>query len=77
MSKLQSDTALKIVEDLLLTETPANMRENLRKLMDNYFLNNEEPDRDSLKSVYSTFSALDRALKTLDERKLNQFDEKN
>ena len=76
MSRLQSETALDIIEDILLNNSPEAMRESLRLMMDCYFLFNEV-DREHVKEVYATYSNLDRALKKLETTRISPFEDMN
>lgn len=64
---LQNNTkTAEIVNELLNVNDPQSMKNDLRELMDTYFLNEGAISKNK-GSVYGTFTALDRALISVGE----------
>lgn len=57
----------RVISDVLLTDFPANMRENLRAMMDAFFLFHQGVDEAYKFRVYATFEALYNALGEIEQ----------
>ena len=64
IKEVKASEVLAAANNLIGTEEPQNMRNNLREMMDCFFLNGEADNNDS---YYCTFKELDRLLCKLDE----------
>ena len=58
---------MKIVTEIRLCDHPNKMRENLREMFDAFFLYYESLDNDFKYDIYTTYKALDTALKSIIE----------
>lgn len=68
MLKLKNDCStdtLEIINGILTVDEPKQMREDLRELVDQYLLNTED-SQDERQRIHSTFSALDKALLSIE-----------
>lgn len=57
----------RVISDVLLTDFPANMRENLRAMMDAFFLFHQGIDEAYKLRVYATYEALYNALGEMEQ----------
>ena len=60
-----STDTLGIINGILNVDEPKKMREDLRELVDHYLVSTED-EQEKREGMYSTFSALDKALLSIE-----------